>query len=269
MQIFAPIAAFRVVAYATTDPLDWPRSVHDAAPEPTRPILRPAPASPWRLLCLLRGQPCRRVAVDPPPPTFEACNANQQISWARGPRRYRSFPYRLERPSARASASDVNCAAPWAVLMRPTSIRAEISMSIRISCAGPDRARHRFSAQRVTKAALGIVAQLSRSDVPSNLLYHRFLPRSSRQRSISRLPTVSMRFTARRRTIPASQIEMSLSTVNSSKTGQPPACRRGSFGDISKLYKRISSRRNLDADRPDGSVAAGFQNLETTFQYQF
>ena len=83
VQLMAPIAAFRVVAYATTDPLylaSLCSGMTSASETPSDPARTQHQHGDCCAFCV--GSHGGAVAVDPPPPIFVSLQRSfQQISW--------------------------------------------------------------------------------------------------------------------------------------------------------------------------------------------
>ena len=102
VQWIAPIAAFRVVAYAATDPLY--HGIHlfwndVGSGRPDGPSQTPHRQGDCCAFCV--GGHAGAIAVDPPPLIFVTLQRQyQHISWLELPSRYRSFaPDRTRRPA--------------------------------------------------------------------------------------------------------------------------------------------------------------------------
>ena len=137
VQLMAPIAAFRVVAYATTDPL-YLASICSGMTSASDAQTNPAGTQHHHGDCCAYcvGSHGGAVAVDPPPLIFVSLQRQyQQISWLEATEAVPVFRVGSN-TQARASPVDVSCAAPWAVLMRSQFNMCGEFMSIRISCAG-------------------------------------------------------------------------------------------------------------------------------------
>ncbi len=154
VQLMAPIAAFRVVAYATTDPLylaslcSEMTSASDTSADPAKTQHQHGDCCAF---CVgSHGGVSRRRSA-----AANFCKSATLIPAdivARSRRGDAGIPRRLKQSGARTSAVHVNCAAPWAVPMRSRNTCGGSSCRS-VFVYGPDSAHHKSSAQRVMQGS--------------------------------------------------------------------------------------------------------------------
>ena len=251
VQLMAPIAAFRVVANAVSDPLYHGDDLlgngvlsgclaDNSHQDPTRRR---------QLLCGLRVGHGGVVAADPPPLVFATLQRQYQlVAWLEAADPTPASARRLECAGARAAAADVTLAAIGRSNAFTTKKLRRIPMSIRLLRAG---------LPGLAMIPVILLVPLT-GGAAHEIVGNRFFP-----------ATLGI-------DDPGVNDELSLPTVANFKTGDDPSVRqRDISGEFSKRITEafaVSFGSTFTSLKPPGGLtgmgASGFQNLETTFKYR-